>query len=326
LNRITGGERPALFPIDHPRTEFTWAEYVEAVPQGDWQLVDFLQRMCGYSLTGSTREEALFFGYGTGANGKTKFIGAITGAMGDYHRTAAIETFTASATERHPTDLAGLHGARLVTAIETEEGKQWAEAKIKALTGGDKIAARFMRQDYFEFTPRFKLLVAGNNKPGLRSVGEAMRRRLHLIPFTVTIPAEERADLDELLRQEWPGILNWMVEGCLEWQRIGLSPPKIVTDATEKYFEAEDRILAWTEQCCDHDPNATETTAKLYGSWVSHCTRTGEVIGSQRRFSEALEEHGIERWRDKNDRGFRGLRLKIDAGDTGDAWSHFQRP
>ena len=112
--------------------------------------------------------------------------------IGGYCRTAPIETFTASPSDRHPTDLAGLRGARLVTAVETEEGRRWAESKIKALTGGDKIAARFMRQDFFEYTPQFKLLIAGNHKPGLRSVDEAIRRRLHLIPFTVTIPAEER--------------------------------------------------------------------------------------------------------------------------------------
>src|SRR5581483_2531411 len=114
----------------------------------------------GYSLTGAILEHALFFLYGTGANGKSTFLNAVTGCVGDYHRTAAIETFTASTTERHPTDLAALRGARLVTAVETEEGRRWAEAKIKSLTGGDPISARFMHKDFFEFVPKFKLIIA----------------------------------------------------------------------------------------------------------------------------------------------------------------------
>ena len=180
---------------------------------GDHELVAFLQRVAGYALTGSTSAHALFFLYGTGANGKSVFVNTVAGILGDYHRTAPIETFTASSHERHPTDLAGLRGARLVTAVETEEGRRWAESRIKALTGGDKIAARFMRQDFFEFTPQFKLLIAGNHKPGLRSVDEAIRRRFNLIPFAVTIPDEERDEnLTDNLKAEWPGILAWMIE------------------------------------------------------------------------------------------------------------------
>jgi putative DNA primase/helicase len=133
----------------------------------------------GYSLTGSQREHAMFFGYGTGGNGKSVLIDAVAGIMGDYHTTAPIETFTASTSDRHPTELARLVGARLVTAIETEEGRRWAETRIKTLTGGDRVAARFMRQDFFEYTPQFKLLIAGNHQPILRTVDEAIRRRFN---------------------------------------------------------------------------------------------------------------------------------------------------
>src|SRR6266511_1773942 len=148
--------------------------------------------MVGYCFIGSAREHALFFLYGTGANGKSVLLNTLSGIMGDYARSAPIETFTVSSVERHPTDLASLRGARLVVAVETEEGRRWAESRIKVLTGGDKIAARFMRQDFFEFTPQFKLVIAGNHKPGLRSVDEAMRRRINMLPFTVTIPPAER--------------------------------------------------------------------------------------------------------------------------------------
>jgi putative DNA primase/helicase len=206
-----------------------WLQFLDRITNSDAELQSFLQRMVGYALTGSIRENALFFLYGTGANGKSVFLSTISALLGDYAKTAPISSFTASLTEQHPTDLAGLRGARLVTAIETEEGARWAESKIKSLTGGDKIAARFMRCDFFEFTPEFKLVIAGNQKPGLRSVDEAIRRRLHLVPFTVTIPAGERdPSLGERLRSECSGILAWAIQGCIAWQTDGLAPPSAV--------------------------------------------------------------------------------------------------
>jgi putative DNA primase/helicase len=270
--------------------------------------------MLGYALTGNTREHSMFFCYGTGANGKSTLINAYTAAAGDYHRSAPIETFTASTGERHPTELAGLRGSRIVTSIETEEGRRWAEAKIKALTGGDKIAARFMRQDFFEFTPQFKLIIAGNYKPSLRSVDEAIRRRFNLVPFTVTIPPQERDHtLAEELTAELPGILQWCIEGCLEWQRTGLAPPLAVTAATAAYLEAEDAMAAWIDECCERDPNAWERTGRLFGSWSSWATKAGEHIGSQKRFSEKLEARdGIDYDRKKDGRGFRGVRIATE--------------
>jgi Family of unknown function (DUF5906) len=148
--------------------------------------------MLGYSLTGSTQDHALFFCHGGGANGKSVLLGTVANILGDYHTTAPIETFSASQNDRHPTELAALRGAHLVTATETQEGRPWDETKIKLLTGGDRISARFMRGDFFEFVPQFKLIIAGNHKPSLRTVDEAIRRRFHLVPFTVTIPPAER--------------------------------------------------------------------------------------------------------------------------------------
>jgi putative DNA primase/helicase len=271
-----------------------------------------MQRLTGYALTGATSEHALAFLYGTGANGKSTFLNAITGCAGDYHRAAPIETFTASNADRHPTDLAGLRGARLVTAIETEEGRRWAESKIKALTGGDRIAARFMRQDFFEYVPQFKLIIAGNHKPGLRSVDEAIRRRFHLIPFTVTIPPEERDhELDHKLRAEWPGVLAWMIKGCLEWQRIGLAPPRAVTDATAAYLEAQDAIAAWIDDQCERHPSAWERSAVLFASWKIWAERSGEHAGDIKRFRDRLESRGIECKRESGtgQRGYQGLKL-----------------
>jgi putative DNA primase/helicase len=288
----------------------TWHKFLERVMGSDVELIAFLQRVAGYALTGLTREHALFFLYGTGANGKTTFLNAIISCASDYHRTAPIETFTAATGERHPTDLAGLRGARLVTAVETEEGRRWAESKIKALTGGDRIAARFMRQDFFEFTPQFKLLIAGNHKPGLRSVDEAIRRRFNLAPFTVTIPPAERDEsLPEKLKAELPGILAWMVQGCLDWQKQGLAPPAAVTCATKAYLEAEDAVAAWLDECCQRDRNAWERTSALFASWSTWADKTGEYIGSQPRFVERLESRGITPLRRRDGRGFTGIRL-----------------
>ncbi len=193
-----------------------WRNFLDRITSGDGELEAFLKRMAGYSLTGSVREHCLFFAYGKGANGKSVFLNTLANIADDYHVAAPVETFMASRNDRHPTELAGLRGARLVTAVETEGNRRWAESRIKALTGGDPIAARFMRGDFFTFTPCFKLLIAGNHKPRLQAVDEAIRRRLHLIPFNVTIPKDERdPDLPEKLQAEWPGILAWAIDGAV---------------------------------------------------------------------------------------------------------------
>jgi putative DNA primase/helicase len=231
--------------------------------------------------------------------------------MHNYAMTAPMEAFTASMNEQHPTDLAGLQGARLVTASEIENGKRWAESKIKRLTGGDKIAARFMRQDFFEFTPQFKLVIAGNYKPGLGAVGEAIRRRFYLIPFTVTIPKEERdEELTKKLVPEWGDILQWMIEGGLVWQKEGLNPPAIVRDATEDYLTAEDCIGQWLEERCELGPNCSLTVAELYRNYLGWLSQNGEPECEVKGFSQSLEARGFTRKRSSGARSFRGLTLK----------------
>jgi putative DNA primase/helicase len=302
MTRITavapGGECPTFLSV------------ITRAMAGDVDMVTFLQRLFGYALTGSTREHALAFCHGTGVNSKSVLLSTVAGILGEYHRTAPIETFTATTGDRHPTDLAGLRGARLVTAVETEEGRRWAESRIKTLTGGDPVSARFMRQDFFEYVPQFKLVIAGNHRPGLRSVDEAIRRRFHLIPFTVTIPEQERdPDLTEKLKQEWPGILAWMVQGCLAWQGKGLSPPEAVRAATAAYLEAEDAFTAWIDESCERDPSEWETSSELFGSWKAWADRTGEQPGTMKRFVQNLETRGFAPMRKRSARGFTGLKL-----------------
>jgi putative DNA primase/helicase len=290
-----------------------WRQFLDEVTGGDKELQVYLQRMVGYALTGSTREHALFFLYGTGANGKSVFVNTLATILGDYATNAPMDTFMETRTDRHPTDMAGLRGARFVAAIETEQGRRWAESKVKSLTGGDKISARFMRQDFFEFFPQFKLFVAGNHKPAIRNIDEAMKRRLHLIPFTVTIPPERRdKHLQQKLLAERDGILAWALEGCLAWQRLGrLEPPQQVMDATEEYFEAEDALGRWLDEHCVRVPNAKSLTSELFNDWKQWAEAAGEFIGSQRRFSDLLMTRGTEKWRNSvGVRGFQGIGLK----------------
>lgn len=296
---------------DHDMQTPIWDTFINRVTSGDDELVSFLQRIAGYALTGDTREHALFFLYGLGANGKSTFLNALIGVLGDYAVSSPIETFTEQKGQRHLTELARLRGARLVTSTETEEGRRWAESRIKALTGGDKIAANFMRQDLFEYTPQFKLIVAGNHKPGLRSVDEAIRRRFNLIPFTANIPAEERdTDLGDKLKAEWPGILAWAISGCIEWQEGGLRPPQVVNVATDDYLSNEDIIATWIEECCEVSPNASERGPALYASWKKWAEDSGEFVLKYKDFREKLENRGFQTKRSKSERLIEGLRTR----------------
>jgi putative DNA primase/helicase len=301
-----------------PRMETPlWNAFLDRITAGNVALQLYLQRVCGYCLTGGTHEHALFFLYGLGANGKSTFVETIAGILGGYAINAPMEVFLESQHDRHPTELAMLRGKRLVTATETQPGRRWDEPRIKALTGGDRITARFMRQDFFEYTPRFKLLISGNHKPGLRHVDEAIRRRLHLIPFVVVIPPKERdPGLREKLKAEWPGILHWAVEGCLAWQREGLNPPQVVRDATAEYLASEDAVQTWLEECCELGVTYTAPSAALFGSWKVWAEAVGEKPGSRKALSQRLLDRGFPTWRQGGTgaKGFAGLRLKKSSG------------
>jgi len=275
-----------------------WLAFLADVTGGDTDLQAYLQRMVGYCLTGATTAHALFFLYGTGANGKSVFVNTLATILGDYATSAPMDTFMEARGDRHPTDLAGLRGARFVASIETEQGRRWNESKVKAITGGDKVSARFMRQDFFEYVPQFKLVIAGNHKPSIRNVDEAMKRRLHLIPFTVTVPPERRdGRLTERLLAERDGILAWAVEGCIAWQREGLNPPACVVSATEEYFEAEDALGQWIEERCVLAKTHREGVSELFADWREWAERAGEYVGSVKRFAELMATRKFEKCR-----------------------------
>jgi putative DNA primase/helicase len=290
-----------------------WLAFLERATDSDVDMQNYLQRMSGYALTGSTREHSLHFAFGPGGGGKGTFMHAISSILHDYHVTTAIETLTDTKFDRHPTEVAALQGARLVTCSETERGRQWAESRIKQWTGGDQISARFMNQNFFTFTPTFKLLISGNYKPHMRP-DTAMRRRFQLIPFKTAIPkSEQDPTLGTKLEKEWPGILGWMIAGAVMWQRDSLNPPAAVLDATVEYMneEAEDVLSAWIHDCCDIDPRAETKSGDLYRSYKAFAEQAGEKPVTSTVLSKELKQlAGISLKKTKLARFIVGLRLR----------------
>jgi P4 family phage/plasmid primase-like protien len=292
-----------------------WLKFLHRITGDNEELETYLQRVAGYCLSGSTIEHALFFLYGKGANGKSVFINTLGGILCHYFATTPADVFTVQrGGEAHPTGLAGLAGIRLAVATEVESGARLAESQVKALTGGDLITARKMRQDFFQFRPAFKLLISGNHKPSLRTVDEGIRRRFHLIPFTVTIPPEERdKNLTDKLKTEWPQILQWCIDGCLSWQREGLNPPAIVRDATEDYLSDEDALGRWMAERCILGNGEHAASSELFRDWKNWAEPNNEFVGSQRRFSMNLDgRNGIALTRNRAERLFRGISLRGD--------------
>jgi putative DNA primase/helicase len=283
-----------------------WLRFLKEATSGDVEMIRFLQQWCGYCLTGDVREHALVFVHGGGGNGKGVFLRTIVGILDSYAVTAAMDTFMAAAGERHSTDVAMFCGARLVTAQETEEGRPWAEAKIKALTGGDPITARFMRCDNFTFQPTHKLTFSGNHQPVLHGVDDALQRRFHMVPFT-NKPKEPDKVLEEKLKAEWPGVLRWMIDGCLDWQKNGLVPPQSVKDSTTEYFANQNLFAQWLEDLCDAEPgngHKKETSAALFKSYAAYMIKAGEKPPNRRVFADTMEKRGF-----RKDRGTAGVRM-----------------
>lgn len=289
-----------------------WLQFLSETTGADSELIRFLQQWCGYSLTGATREHALVFVYGPGGNGKSVFLNIVTAILKQYAATAAMDTFTASRNEKHPTDIAMLRGARLVTASETEEGRAWAESRIKQMTGGDRLTARFMRQDFFEFVPQFKLMIVGNHKPVLRNVDEAARRRFLIVPFERK-PEKPDRELEAKLMKEAPGILQWMIQGCIDWQRNGLLKPASVIAATEEYFSDQDLFAHWLADECECEVGnmeLSEASSPLFRSWSDFAKSAGNSPGTQQSFKDQMIRHRFKFVRGRKAREFFGIRLK----------------
>lgn len=276
---------------------------------------EFVQKAAGYSTTGDVSEQCMFINYGTGANGKSTFQEVLSAALGDYAMSTPTETLLAKPAGDIPNDVARLKGAHCVLASEPEEGRRLDESLVKKLTGGDTITARFMRAEYFDFEPTHKIWLSTNHRPPSRDTSHAFWRRIRLIPFTVTIPEEDQdRHLSEKLDAELPGILAWIVAGCLSWQHEGLEPPEEVTAATQEYREEMDVLASFIADCCTVHEHASAQAQQLYNAYRQWCEDNGERPLSGKRFSQQLTERGFER--EKNGRViYRGIGLLYEGGD-----------
>ena len=258
---------------------------------GDQLLIDYFQRICGYLLFGGLREQLFFFCYGVGANGKSTILNVIQSVMGDYAISLPTETLMAGkrdATAASP-DLMLLRGARLAIATETEDGHRLAEARIKQLTGGDLISARPLYGNIVTFPPTAKLILVGNHKPQITGVDVAIWRRAHLIPFVVIIPENQRdSSLPDKLLHEMPGILAWMVRGCLAWQQQGICPPPAVIAATNAYKAESDLLGEWLAECCTQNTVAVTPVHDLYPVYRNWAMRNGHQPWSRTRWGRLM--------------------------------------
>jgi len=291
-------------------------EFLKRILDGESGLMTYMQRLVGYCLTGSTREHVLPFLYGSGANGKSTFVSAILDLLGtDYAIKAPAELLLARRGESHPTERADLHGKRFVACVEVDDGRRMAESLVKELTGGDRIRARRMREDFWEFSPTHKVWLAANHRPIIRGTDHGIWRRVKLIPFNVMIPEEEQdKDLPEKLKGELSGILNWAVRGCQRWLSNGLEEPTAVRSATSEYRDDMDLIGKFIKARCvvgdEHQAGATELH-KAYRDW---CESTGERPANQTVFGTNLTERGIGRRSTR--RGIKRLGIALRSHET----------
>ena len=311
-----------MLPVDFdPHAPYPeWGRFLTKITDGNDALMAYLQRVAGYALTGDTREQCLFFLYGSGANGKSVFLETLMTLLGDYARQAAFTTFTASkhGDHRPRNDIARLHGARFVSAVEMAEGKRFDEVVIKQLTGQDMITCRYLYSEHFQFKPQFKIFLAANHKPIIRGADSGIWRRIRLIPFTVRIPTSQQdKTLSATLRRELPGILAWAVQGCLAWQENGLDEPADVVSATERYRQEMDPLSDFIGACCIEGRTCQTPFRQLYDAYVQFSREQDDAVINEKQFTTRLSERGYESARisfnSKQVRGWRGIALQADA-------------
>jgi putative DNA primase/helicase len=310
--------RLAPVQYDENAESEAWDKFLVGTFASDFPLCSWLQRFFGYCLTGDTREQCIAIAWGGGSNGKSVLFETVLDCMGDYGFKANAELLLASKSDRHETEKAALAGRRFVAACETGEGRRLNESLVKEATGGDRITARFMRQDHFTFPATFKLALATNHRPEIRGSDHGIWRRVRLIPFTRRFwrdgetpgPEELKADADlrDKLRAELPGILRWMVDGAVDWRRDGLGTCDSIAAATTEYREAEDTIGQFIADRCETSPQAECTAKDLYVAYKQWSEDRKDFVMNQKRFGARLGEMGFERFRN-NGKRYRGIDL-----------------
>lgn len=297
-----------------------WEQFLSEVFGDDTELIAFIQRAVGYSLTGDTSEQCLFACHGGGANGKSTFFETLRKVFGDYARNTPFSTLERNARTSISNDVAALVGRRFVTAVETNESVQFNEARVKALTGSDAMTARFLYGEYFTFFPVAKFWLGFNHKPVVADDSYGFWRRIRLIPF----PKEFKGDADDKqllpkLKAEAPGILAWAVRGCLAWQKDGLGMPKVVKESTEAYREESDPLSEFiSDRCVVHEDEQVEG-GLLWYEYQSWCTENQEPELDRKAFSKRLEDRGLKKIKvgHNRTRSWQGLSLESEA--TADA-------
>lgn len=263
-----------------------WQAFLKQVTQDDCELQSFLQRWVGYCLSGDVSEEVLTFLYGDGGNGKGVFVRTITGILGSYAVAQPIDAFTAGTRLSAEYYRAAMAGARLVTASETERGRDWAEGQIKELTGNEApVSARHPHGRPFTYKPQFKLQFVGNHAPRLKGRSPAMQRRLRVIPLTYKPKLADRG-LKDRLQDEWPAILRWIIDGCINWQSHGLGTATVIQQASDRYFEQQDAFGRWLAEACIIDPTLLTRPGQLLANYQVWCQTNGETALSASEFAE----------------------------------------
>jgi putative DNA primase/helicase len=289
-----------------------WLAFLDRIFGGDRAMIRFVQQSLGLCLTGDVTEEYLWIFHGEGNNGKNVLLDTVTALMGEYAAQAPPDLLTASKHGEHPTEIADLCGRRLVIASETEESATLRLQLIKRLTGDARLKARFMHRDFFEFGRTHKLVLLTNNLPVVTEGGEAAWRRLRVVPFRVIIPAAERdPKLLAKLRVEWPGILAWVVRGCLDWQTNGLVVPTVVTEATSAYRGDSDHVGRFLSDCCTLADGVWATSLALQQRYSAWCGEQGERPLTGKALGVQLRKHGCRAEKSAGQRGWVGVEVNL---------------
>ncbi|MEK5215286.1 phage/plasmid primase, P4 family [Psychrobacillus sp. FSL H8-0487] len=299
-----------------------WLKFLDQIFKGDKDFIDYMQRLVGYSLTGDISEQSMYFLVGSGSNGKSTYVNTVKNLLGDYGLQTKSDTFIKKKDTGANNDIARLASARFVSAVESEEGEKLQESLVKTITGGEPILARFLRQEFFEFTPEFKVFFTTNHKPIIGGVDDGIWRRVKIIPFTLSLKPHERdKKLEEKLSLEMPGILNWAIEGCLKWQKSGLKEPRVVVEATGNYKEDMDILAPFLNEACYIDEPKNESikieAKELYNVYDSWCYKSGERTLGNRSFYRMLETKGFGKVKGAGNKSFlTGITIKERAPVT----------
>jgi putative DNA primase/helicase len=289
-----------------------WRKFIMEIMDYNTDLIRFIQTAAGWAITGDTSEQTMFILFGTGANGKSTFLNTIMNLLGDYAIATPTETFMRKTGEQIGNDLARLRGTRFVTTMEADYGRKLAEPLIKQITGNDKMTARFLYGEFFNFTPTFKIFMATNHKPVIKGTDYGIWRRIKLIPFTTRIP-EEKQDkhLEMKLREEASGILNWLLEGAARWKREKLKAPAAVLKATDDYRGEMDVIGNFMKERTIQQQGNSIRVRELFKAYQEWCVENNEHIVSERFLSLRLQEMGYERTRNAEARFWAGIALRV---------------